>query len=78
MCEVDSYNDCTKGKQKAGNQKKQVKQTRKGTDEKEEGKERKDEITKKEKRGKRTIAIATAVFLPSGNKCWMSDASSWY
>lgn len=63
---------------KQGTKKMQVKQTRKGPDEKEEGKERKDEITKKEKRGKRTIAIATAVFLPSSNKCWMSGASSWY
>lgn len=40
-------------------------------------KQTKDELPGK-KRGERTIAIATAVFLPSSNNGLMSDASSWY
>lgn len=31
---------------------------------------------KEGEQGKKTIAIATAVFLPSSNNCLMSDASS--
>lgn len=80
MSEADfaSYNDHIDSEQKVGQNKEEEgeSETRKGTDEKGRGvKESEDKLPGK-RRGERTIAIATAVFLPSSNNCLMSDASS--
>ncbi len=80
MCEVDTalYNDRTKSNHKAG--KKNKRETNKqGKELMKKGaskRQSKDKLPRR-KRGERTIAIATAVFLLSSNNCVMSDASSW-